>query len=284
MAPSITRQESQLLRDLIEQQSGIRLGEDKEYLLETRLPPLLREAACRSYGELCRKARTGTAEGRRLCRRVVDAVTTNETSWFRDGHPFRILRERILPELDREIDEGRRRKIRIWSAGCSTGQEPYSVALTALDFYRVRGGDGVCRERVEILGTDISETVLAHAREAEYRELQVNRGLSAEHRERYFRQRGRSWRLVEAARDLVAFQVLNLRDPFRSLGPFDVVFFRNVAIYFSEEFRRAVLESIRGILAPGGYLLLGATESAAGAGFRTDGAGSDVCYRVPPAP
>ncbi|MEW6489660.1 MAG: protein-glutamate O-methyltransferase CheR [Thermodesulfobacteriota bacterium] len=272
-AVRVTPEEFRGIRDHVRGACGIALGDDKAYLVETRLGPLLPRFGLGSFGELRRAlAQPGAGVLRRA---VIDAIVTGETSWFRDEHPFRAYREVVLPRLHAE-----RRKFRLWSAGCSTGQEPYSLAMGALEFYAGRGGARECRERVEILGTDVSEAALDAARAGFYDGLQVARGLAQVHRERHFRSEKDGWRVGDEVRSLVRFQAVNLLDPLGALGLFDGVFLRNVTIYFSEATKQAVLQKVARCLRPGGTLFLGATESlpALDGLFRPDRHGGATFY------
>lgn len=250
----VTPEAFRAIRDQVHTASGIWLGEDKAYLVETRLASILPAVGLADFDALrCALERPGAVALRRT---VVEALTTGETSWFRDEHPFRAVVEAVLPGLHAE---GRR--FRFWSAACSTGQEPYSLAIAALEFYAALGGAVRCRERLEIVGTDLSEGALEVAAAGVYDGLQTSRGLSPARRQRYFLPEGRAWRIAEEVRDLVRFQPVNLLQPLAHLGSFDVVFLRNVTIYFTESTKAAVLQAVTRCLRPGGYLFLGAAES-----------------------
>jgi len=241
------------VRDLVRRESAIVLGPGKEYLVESRLLPLARLAGATdvdAYVSLLR-ARTDVAASRL----VVEALTTNETSWFRDVDPFITLRMMVLPELARDRTQ---RKLRIWCAACSNGQEPYSVAMTLLDVPAVAGWS------TEIVATDLSVEVLARARAGRYTQLEVNRGLPATSLVRHFVRDGAEWRISAQLAAMVAFRELNLMRPFPPMGRFDVVFLRNVLIYFDIETKRDILRRVRQVLAPDGYLFLGAAEMTVG--------------------
>jgi len=266
MAMQITASEFTLLRDLIAEVCGIHLNEDKQYLLESRLAQVAREAGCPTFFELYAKIKRGT--GGRLLAATIDAITTNETYWFREQRAFRILEQRLLPEFYEELRKERRGEIRIWCAACATGQEPYSVAMSGLDFFRSRGGDEACRRQLRLLATDISESCIAAAKQGVYNASQMARGLPQELRERYFHSRSGSWHLAERVRQLVEFRCHNLRHPLNVREPFDLIFLRNVIIYFADEVKKDLLRAVRRLLAPGGYLFLGNGEALAGC---TDG-------------
>lgn len=248
------------MRRYVESETGISLGDEKRYLLETRLAPVMRSEECRDWAELLQRAR-GDAT-RRIRDLIVDAMTTNETLWFRDGGPFEILRNKLLPRWADEIRRGKREKVRVWCAACSTGQEPYSVMITAQEYARTQSALG--SDDVEILATDISDTALTEARLGCYNSVAMSRGLGREIRDRYFREKGRSWEIMPEVRRGVTFAKRNLQDSFALLGTFDLVMLRYVAIYFSDDFKRELYGRLRSALAPGGVLMLGSSESLEG--------------------
>lgn len=263
MAPQVTELEFRLLRDLIHDRSGIYLSDNKTYLIETRLAPLLRESRCASFGELYLKAKS-SPESDRLCSLMIDAITTNETSWFRDQHPFEILKTRLLPDWEREIKEGKRRRINIWSAACSSGQEPYSIAMTILDFYRESNKDSACHGWIRILATDISTSSLAQARRGVYDSISIKRGLEQSHLDRYFHKSDNGWAVSNLVRNLVTFESCNLKAPLKRMDSFDVVFLRNVMIYFDDALKKQLFETVASLLAPKGCLFLGTGETVSG--------------------
>lgn len=241
------------VRDHVRAESAIVLDAGKDYLVESRLLPLARElghADVDTFVHHVQRTRDPV-----LLRRVVEALTTNETSFYRDNDPFVALRDEVFPAL-----AARRpgRRLRVWAAACSTGQEPYSIAMSVLESRALAGFD------VSILGTDLSEEVLEKARRAEYSQLEVNRGLPATTLVKYFQRSGASWRLAPEVASMVRFSRLNLTRPFGPVGPFDVVFLRNVLIYFDVATKRDVLRRVRQVMAPDGYLFLGAAETTMG--------------------
>ena len=256
MAAKISEEEFSLMRELIEKSSGISLGDAKGYLVEGRLRPLLREAGCATFKEFHAKAldrRSGWLD------RIIDAMTTNETLWFRDKNPFIILREKILPDL---IESVKGRKIRIWSAGCSTGQEPYSIAIAILEYCKARRG---CRpQSFEILGTDISPSALFLAVSARYEGLAISRGMDAALFPTYFTREGKVQVVKPEVKTLVKFKQLNLQGSFAAFGRFDMIFCRNVAIYFSDTFKRELFAKFHRSLNPKGYFFLGSAENLRG--------------------
>lgn len=237
-------------RALLAKESGLVLGANKQYLVVSRLLPLVREAGFDSVDGLL-DAVPGNA---RLRRRAINAMMTHETFWFRDAVPFNILAERVLPELARRC----RRPLRIWSAACSFGQEPYSIAITIEETLRRQPG---LIAGAEILGTDISPAALTRAAAGIYNELAAARGLSPALRESYFRPGAEGWIVRSAVRRHVRFQPHNLLDSYALLGRFDIIFCRNVLIYFAEATKRDIVARLREALNPGGYLFLGASES-----------------------
>ncbi len=240
--------------DLVRRESAIVLGPGKEYLVEARLLPLARGAGARDVQDYV------TTLQRRpdleQSRRVVDALTTNETSWFRDSEPFSALRTVLFPELMQRRSTDR--CIRIWSAACSSGQEPYGLALTAHEQLRPLGW------RAEILATDISDEMLERARTGRYSQLEMNRGMPAGHLVRYFQRQGTQWQISPEIQAMVTFRKGNLAAPFGPIGPFDIVFLRNVLIYFDTATKKAILQRVRQVLKPDGYLVLGSAETTLG--------------------
>jgi chemotaxis protein methyltransferase CheR len=264
MTVDLSPQEFFLLSQFIEQQSGIVLKENKAYLIKNRLSHLVSEYNCRSFAELYFRLRNEPF-GSPMVTSLVDAITTGETSWFRDGHPFRVLRDSLIPRHRQEIVDGRRSRIEILSIGCSTGQEPYSIAMSAFDAFSAHGGAKACSEQVRILALDISKTCLAAARRAEYDHVAMKRGLSPEYRDRYFRRSERgTWFVRDSVRNLVRFQSFNIGQKQWDLGFFDIVFLRNVVIYFSDTAKFAIFDKTARIMKPGAFLFLGTGETVSG--------------------
>jgi chemotaxis protein methyltransferase CheR len=241
------------LCDLVKKCSAIALDERKSYLVEARLAPLARRAGFESLPAFVACLRAGPASG--LRQQVVEAMTTNETSFFRDVYPFECLRRSLLPDLlHRRAGE---RRLTIWSAGCSSGQEPYSVALLLREHFPTLAGWDV-----RIIGSDLSQEMLERARQGRYSQAEVNRGLPAQLLVKYFRRQGLEWELHDGVRRMVEFRPLNLIEPWPPLPPLDVVFVRNVLIYFGADTRREVLGKVRRVLRPDGTLFLGGAETA----------------------
>lgn len=247
--------EYKTFRDFLEQQCGIVLGDNKQYLVKSRLAPLMQRFGVNSLSELV--AKTLSPFERQLRSAVIDAMTTNETLWFRDTYPYELLKKTILPDLEKD-----HRNVKIWSAASSSGQEPYSIAMTALEYQQTK--PGAFGLGVQILGTDISNTMLEHCQRAEYDGLALSRGLSPERRSKFFEDSGNGMmRVKEPVRRHVSFRHLNLLDSYTLLGKFDIIFCRNVLIYFSADVKAKIIRQFAQSLNPKGYLLLGASESLA---------------------
>ena len=242
-------------RVFLEEACGIMLGDNKHYLVSSRLSPLLAEAGLPSLRELLVRLRIGT--DLRLRDRVIDAMTTNETSWFRDGTVFELLNTVILPSLVKS----RPARLRAWSAGCSTGQEPYSISMALQEFLLMNPGKVAAD--LQIVATDISPSVLKQAESGIYDAAAMARGLTPERRSRFFTARGGHWEINTGVRQRVSFRELNLSQNFQALGKFDLIFCRNVLIYFSSGLKRDILTRIASLLLPDGYLILGSAESLA---------------------
>ena len=252
VAPEIRDDAFAFFRDFVHARSAIVLSDEKRYLVETRLSPVARRAGLAGLDDLVRAMRARRDPD--LETAVLDAMTTNETSFFRDRTPFDALRERVLP--DRIAANAPRRRLAIWSAACSTGQEPYSVAMLLDTAFPELG-----TWQVDVLGTDISTTALARAREGRFSALEVDRGLPAPHLVTYFTRDGADFRLADRLRSRVRFEPINLAQPWPHIARKDVIMLRNVLIYFDAPTRLRILAGIRGRLRPGGYLLLGAAEA-----------------------
>jgi chemotaxis protein methyltransferase CheR len=240
------------LRDLVYRRSAIVLEDDKQYLIDSRLSPIARELGLPSIDALVGKLRTDASAP--LVHRVIEAMTTNETLFFRDLHPFEALRTRLVPDLLQA--RAAQRSLRIWCGAASTGQEPYSIAMTLCEsFPQLASWD------VKILATDLNATVLERAREGKYRQLEVNRGLPVKLLVKYFERQGADWQLKPDVRNLVTFQELNLLDAWSHLGEHDIIFLRNVLIYFDVETKRRILGRMRRTLRKDGVLVLGGAET-----------------------
>lgn len=239
------------VRDLVYGKSAVVLDESKRYLIESRLDPLVRARRLSSADSLIKQAKAGALD---LQTELVEAIMTSETSFFRDVVPFEALRTRILPQL--LAARADRRSLTIWSAACSTGQEPYSLAMLLLEHFPLKR-----RWPIRIVATDLSRPTLERARAGRYRQIEINRGMPASLLVKYFARDGREWVVAPEVRSMVELRLLNLIDPWPSdLHP-DVIFMRNVLIYFDTPTKKAILERVRRTIAPDGVLFLGATET-----------------------
>jgi chemotaxis protein methyltransferase CheR len=256
--PSLEKHEFDLLRGLIETWCGISLEDAKMYLVETRLREVVVETGCATFGDFYHKAKSA---GPTLRDRIIDDMTTNETSWFRDAPFWETVRQVIIPEsIERAKWEGRTR-VTIWSAASSTGQEPYTIALLLKDMERTGELHGFRAEQFDILATDISRNALAIAEAGRYDPISMRRGLPLRMREDYFHRDGRISVIADEVRKLVRFRRLNLLDSFGNLGVFDIVLLRNVLIYFAATWKRNILKKATEVMRSEGVLAAGATET-----------------------
>lgn len=253
---AITREEFHQIRDFLQEVSGIALGNDKEYLVETRLTTIMVQNGCTTFTDLYRKLRSDTGP---LRNKVIDAMTTNETLWFRDDSLYSALEQDVVPWL---VERAARSKVRLWSAACSTGQEPYSVAM--LIDRALERKPSIPASRFEIVATDLSPSALFIAKTAHYSQLALSRGMRADFKDRYFTKQGLSYELVPKIRSMVTFRQFNLVDSFALLGKFDFILCRNVLIYFSEETKRNIYTKLASSLHPDGMLSIGSSESPRG--------------------
>jgi chemotaxis protein methyltransferase CheR len=251
-AAHLTPEDYAAFRTFLQEVSGIVLGDNKQYLVTSRLTRLMQENSLKSFGDLMRQLKSDS----KLRHRIMDAMTTNETSWFRDSYPFDILKELILPELAKSAP----RQIRIWSAACSTGQEPHSLSMAISEYLQSKPGS-LPANGIQILATDISPRVLEQARSGMYEGVAVARGLAEERKQRFFKQTGDGWQVIDAIRSRTTFRELNLMQSYTALGKFDVIYCRNVLIYFSTGLKKDILSRMAKALNPGGYLVLGGSES-----------------------
>lgn len=249
---NITPQDFEYYQRMLQEKSGLSLSADKSYLLETRLTPIASSLGYESLGSFTQDLRSTSNPA--LIRNVVEAMTTNETSFFRDTKPFSNLIE-LLPEIMQAKKD--RKQIRIWSAACSSGQECYSIAMALNDYFADKPG-----WTIQILGTDISQEMLTQARRGEYSQFEIQRGLSIQTMLKYFTQEGSVWRIKENMRNMVQFQYANLLENFAHTGAFDIVFCRNVLIYFNNETKTKALNNIAQRMSGDSLLFLGACETA----------------------
>jgi len=250
--------EHKAMADYIYSLCAISLDQTKGYLIESRLSHLVEELGCRSFRDLIARAKAET--GGAIKRRIIGGITTNETLFFRDTAPFDLLRYKLIPEMaDRRRANGGNTPIRIWSAACSTGQEIYSTAIVLKEVL----GDPF-RYGVRLLGTDISDEAVAKASKGVFSQVEISRGLTDLQRTKYFRPAAGGWQIADELRAMVSFKHKNLMDNFADLGKFDVIFCRNVAIYFNERDRIALFGRLERALQRDGALLIGAMESLSG--------------------
>jgi chemotaxis protein methyltransferase CheR len=252
---TIGTQDYDAFRKFLQDACGILLGDNKQYLVSSRLNKIMAQHGMTTLGELTQSITSHPRSG--LKEAVVDAMTTNETLWFRDIHPYNILQNQLLPELSKSLGG---QQLKIWSAACSTGQEPYSISMVMDEFKQKNPGSFRSGER--IVATDISSTVLNAAKSGEYEMLALGRGLSQDRLTKFFQQTGDGrWAVKAPIKQRVDFKPMNLLHSYSMLGKFDIVFCRNVLIYFSADLKKDILTRIHGTLKPGGYLFLGASEA-----------------------
>ncbi len=249
---TLTSTDLDYLRDLILARSAIVLEPDKDYLIQARLDPVAKEAGFSSIEDLAQYLRT-TPSGD-LHQKVVEAMTTNETSFFRDIHPFEALKDHVLPTLLKHRAETR--TLSMWCGASSSGQEPYTIAMILREHF-----PELLTWDVKFVATDISTQMLEKCREGRYSQLEVNRGLPAQLLIKYFDKKGMGWQVKEKLRNMIEFRQLNLAGTWPSLPKMDIVFLRNVLIYFDVEMKKDILRKIREVLQPDGYLFLGGAET-----------------------
>jgi chemotaxis protein methyltransferase CheR len=250
----VTPTEYEYLRKFLKDQSGLDLSADKQYLIESRLLPLARKAGLSGIGELVQRLQGSSSA---LTTSVVEAMTTNETFFFRDKVPFDHFRDTIMPEVIKA--RAGRRSVRIWCAAGSTGQEPYSLAMCLKEMGAALNG-----WRVEIVATDLSQEVLEKARAGIYSQFEVQRGLPIQMLVKYFKQAGETWQINPDVRAMVQHRQLNLLHDFSQLGTFDVIFCRNVLIYFDQDTKVSIFNRLARQIEPDGFLVLGAAETVVG--------------------
>jgi len=264
------------LRDLLRQRSGIELDENHQYLVDSRLSPVARQHSLDDVEALLSRLRLGIDEELRVD--VIDAMTTNETSFFRDQHPFSDLTHELFPKLlaNKSADD----RLNIWCAASSSGQEPYTLAIVLSESF----ANDVALDRIRILATDLSSAMVKRVGEGRYSHFEVNRGLSTELRDKYFVQDGRDWVARDELRHMVDVAAVNLLESWSPVPRCDLVLLRNVLIYFSVETRREILRRIRtDVLRPGGFMMLGSSENLLGIDdiFERISTGGGSCYQVP---
>ncbi len=256
----ITPKEYQTFCKYVYDICGITLAPNQSYLIETRLAPIMKRLECTNFNDFYNKCRADRLK--KLEQEIIDAITTNETYFFRDKAPFDLLQHKILPDLidKRSTRAGTPPTIKIWSAACSFGQEVYSIAITLKELL----GSDISKYRISIVGTDISDDAVARSSYGLYNQFEVERGLPPHKLRLYFDQVDKGWRIKDELRAMVSFRKQNLFQSIAALGRFDIIFCRNVAIYFSQPDKVKLYEKLGSALAPDGYLLIGAQESLTG--------------------
>ena len=249
---SLSATDFDYVRNLVKERSAIVLEPSKTYLVDSRLTPLVRKQNLASLGELV--ARLRSERFGELHRSVIEAMTTNETSFFRDVHPFEAFKKKILPELIAK--RSAERALTIWCGACSSGQEPYSIAMLLRDSF-----PELAAWRVQIVATDLSTEILDRAKRGAFTQLEVNRGLPAPMLVRYFTRNGLEWQVSDQVRNMITFRELNLIEAWPSMPRADVVFLRNVLIYFDIPTKKTILAKIRQVMRPDGDLFLGGAET-----------------------
>ena len=262
MLCSINEREFELFKDLIAEKSGIELKPEKAYLIETKLTTLMIESGAETFSEFYDYIVSGVDT--EITDKIIEAITVNETMWFRDDTLWSFIKEETLPKLTQEFTSGKRDKVRIWSAAVSTGQEAYSMAMCVDNYLsKISRSDATNIElsNFEIFATDISGRVLNIAKKGRYDRISMSRGIDDFYKTWYFDERNLGWNIDEKIKDSVKFQKFNLKDSYDDFGKFDIIFLRYVLIYFSDELKRMVLEKMcealtdNGILFTGNYVL-----------------------------
>lgn len=256
----ISPEEIKLITKYIYDISGIYLDVSKKYLLETRLNSLAEEQGCTTYQDFYKKIKADSTKT--IERKIIDAISTNETLFFRDTGPFELLQHKIFPELiDARSSKSSMLKtsLKIWSAASSTGQELYSVAIVLHELLK-----DLSKYSIKLMGTDISDAAVSQASSGKYNKFEIERGLAREKLSKYFTPMGQTWKVNDQLRAMVNFRKFNLMTPFTGLGKFDIILCRNVAIYFTLEDRKKLFNKIAEVLEPDGYLIIGSTESLTG--------------------
>ena len=252
---SVDEHEFKLFRDYIAKKSGIIIPPEKAYLIETRLTKLMLDAGVESFGKFYDYIISGIDP--HISEKIIGAITINETMWFRDTSPWKVLEESILPGLIDDLASFRKIRARIWCAAVSTGQEVYSTAMHIDDYLSKNQVSGVNLKSFDFLATDISGSALHMAKQGRYDKINIKRGLNDYYRDKYFSNNGSVWELDPKIRNTVKFERFNLQDSYSKFGLFDVIFCRYVLIYFSDELRKEILKKLRDSLTDGGVLFIG---------------------------
>jgi len=257
---NLTKQDFDFLRDYIKKNCGIALKEDKKYLIHQRLEPLLKSYHINSFSQLTSQLMRNNSY--QLREDIILAMTTNETSFFRDRHPFETFEKHVLEKFKKDIHQQKGKIVRIWSAGSSTGQEAYSIAMLIYEFVEQNKFEGISLNNFNIAASDISTRALNKAKSASYYDAEVNRGLSAERKRKYFKKIDKHWQLEPHIRNMVRFYQLNFIESLSRMGTFDMIFCRNVLIYFDSSMKTKIIQQFHRMLIPTGFLILGAMENA----------------------
>lgn len=270
---AITTSEFDFVREMIRKKSGIVLEAGKEYLVEARLTTLARQQKLDSVSTLIDRVKASSADP--LHKLVVDAMTTNETSFFRDVHPFEALKKVVIPALVASRNIGK--SLTIWCGASSTGQEPYTIAMTLRESI-----PDIDQWKITMIATDLSTEMIARSKAGRYNQIEVNRGLPATLMVKYFTKQGLEWEISPKLRSMIDFREMNLLTPWPSMPPLDIVFMRNVLIYFDAETKKDILRRVRGLLRPDGYLFLGSAETTMGLdeGYERMQLEKSGCYRL----
>jgi chemotaxis protein methyltransferase CheR len=270
---AITTGEFDFVREMVRKKSGIVLEPGKEYLVEARLSALARQQKLDSASALI--ARVQGNLGDPLHKLVVEAMTTNETSFFRDLHPFEALKRVVIPALS--LSRAASKSLSIWCGASSTGQEPYTIAMTLRESI-----PDIDSWKLTFIATDLSSEMIARSRAGRYNQIEINRGLPAALMVKYFTKQGLEWEISPKLRSMIDFREMNLTQAWPGLPSFDIVFMRNVLIYFDAETKKDILRRVRGLLRPDGYLFLGSAETTMGLddGFERTQIEKSGCYRI----
>ncbi len=258
MSVNISEMEFSLFQKFILDKCGIELAPEKAYLIESRLTKILVDLKCNSFGELYRTLQSSHDD--KLVQRLIDAITTNETLWFRDKLPWRVMENLLLPQFIEDLKSGKKDRIRIWSAATSTGQEAYSTAMCIDNYLKTKNVQGVSLKQFEIIGTDISRLVLEIAKNGRYDSIAITRGLDKTLKSTYFTQRDNAWEIIPPIKQAVQFHQFNLQNSFASFGTFDIIFCRYVLIYFSDILKTDIIKRMNQSLKVDGTMFLGAYE------------------------
>lgn len=255
---SLSNSEFVLFRNFICERCGINIEENKAYLIETRLAKMLIDSGLNSFTELYNSIESNWDDS--IATKIIDAVTTNETFWFRDKKPWEVIENCLMPQFVEMLRNKHKTKIRIWSAAASTGQEIYSTVMCIDNYLRINNITDIKLTDFEFIATDISTNVLEIAKKGIYDSISIKRGLELEYRELYFKKEGHVWLVADFIKNRVKFEQFNLRNSFMFMGKFDLVLCRYVLIYFSKDFRKEVLEKMTRAINKEGYFIIGTSE------------------------